>query len=170
LLIHAGGDVFGGLLVEMELKLIVKFVDGAAATEEVLEFEPERWNPIHGAPLRLLHDEIDGGGEAVPVGGFFFELEVTSAAEGVELGDASGFGFGAFSLNPAFLFEAVQGGVEGALLDLEDFAGDLLDTLGDGPAVLGLESEGFEDQKVESALNEVVRFAHSMIIYTRDCR
>jgi len=112
-----------------------------------------------------LHDEIDGGRETVPVGEFFFELDAARGGEGVKLGDAAGFRFGALAPDPALLFEAMEGGVEGALLDLEDVLGDLLDALGDGPAVLGLESEGFEDEKVESALDEVVGFAHSVIIY-----
>ena len=167
---HAGSDVLGDLLLEMELEFVVKFVDSALTAEKGLEFEPERLYPSHDAPLRFLHDEIDGGGEAIPVGEFLFELGATGSGEGIELGDAAGFGFGALALDPAFLLEAMEGGVEGALLDLEDFAGDLLDALGDSPTVLGLEGDGFEDEEVESALDEVVRFAHSMIIYTSDCR
>ena len=66
--------------------------------------------------------------------------------------------------------EAVERGVEGALLDLENILGDLLDALGDGPAVLGLESQGFEDQEIEGALNKIVGFAHRKIIYNMDCR
>lgn len=117
-----------------------------------------------------MDDEVDGGGETVPVGGFFFELDAAGGGEGIELGDAAGFGFGALALDPAFVLEAMESGVQGALLNLQNVAGDLLDALGDGPAVLGLESQGFEDQEIESALDEVVGFAHSVIIYMRDCR
>jgi hypothetical protein len=35
--------------------------------------------------------------------------------------------------------------VKGALLDLQDFVGDLLNALGDGPAVFGFERDGFEN-------------------------
>ena len=52
-----------------------------------------------------------------------------------------------------------------ALLDLKNFVGDLLNALGDGPAVLGLQRDGFEDEQVERALNEITRFSHTMFIY-----
>jgi len=117
------------------------------------------------APLGFLHDQIDRGGEAIPIGGFLFELDAAGGGEGIELGLATGFGFGALAANPALLLEAMEGGVERALLDQEDVARDLLDTFGDGPAVLGLKCESFEDQEIESALHEVVGFTHRKIIY-----
>ena len=40
-------------------------------------------------------------------------------------------------------------------MDLEHIIRDLLDPLGDGPAVLGLELEGLEDEEVEGALDEI---------------
>jgi hypothetical protein len=118
-----------------------------------------------GSPLGGFDDEIDGGGEAAPVGGFFFELDAAGGGEGVELGLATGFGFRPLGFDPTFLFETVQGGIERALLNLENFARDLLNALGDGPAVLGFEREGFKDEEIESALDEIVGFAHSVIIY-----
>jgi len=135
-----------------------------------LKFEPQSVSPSHASTLRFLHDEIDRGGEAVPVGGFFFELEAAGGSEAVELGDAAGFGFGALALDPAFLLEAVERGIKRTLLDLQYVAGDLFDALGDGPAMLGFESNGLKDKEVKSALNEIAGFAHSVIIYTRDCR
>src|SRR5579864_3457065 len=48
----------------------------------------------------------------------------------------------------------MQRGIEGALLDLQHVFGDLLDPLGDGPAVLGFEGDGFEDEEVEGALRQ----------------
>jgi hypothetical protein len=39
----------------------------------------------------------------------------------------------------------MQGGIERALLDLKDVAGDLLDALGDGPAVLWVGGDDLED-------------------------
>jgi len=53
---------------------------------------------------------------------------------------------------------------------LKDFAGNLLDALGDGPAVFGSEGESFENQQIQRSLYEVVWLAHSMIIYNKDCR
>ena len=100
----------------------------------------------------------------------FLQLRAAGWGERIELGLAAGVGFTPFGLDPPFALEPVEGGIEGALLDLEDFLGDLLDALGDGPAVLGLECDGFQDEEVEGALDEVVWFAHSMTIYTRNCR
>jgi hypothetical protein len=45
----------------------------------------------------------------------------------------------------------MQGGVKSALLDLKNFVRDLLNTFGDGPAVLGLRRFGFEDEKIDRA-------------------
>ena len=39
----------------------------------------------------------------------------------------------------------MQGGIERALLDLKDVAGDLLDALGDGPTVLRVGGDGLQD-------------------------
>ena len=117
-----------------------------------------------------LDDEIDGAGEAAPVRGFFFELRAASGGQRVILGSSSGVAFHPLGFDPGFLFEAVEGGIERALLDLEHFIGNLLNALGDGPAVLGLERDGFEDQEVEHALDEIVGFAHTMMIYTSSCR
>src|SRR5205807_8736290 len=45
--------------------------------------------------------------------------------------------------------------VQRALWDLKGFARDLMDALGDRPAVHRLERERFEDQEVERALRQV---------------
>ena len=90
---------------------------------------------------------------------------LAGSGKGVELGDAAGFGGLGFRLDPTLLFETVEGGIEGALLDEEDIAGDLLDAFGDGPAVDGRYGDGFEDEQVESALDEIGWSAHTMIIY-----
>ena len=117
-----------------------------------------------------MDDKIDGRREAVPLRGFFFKLDAACGGERVELGDAACFGLGALAFDPTSLFETVKGGVEGALLDLQDLARDLLDTFGDGPTMFGLERKGLQVEQVESALHEIVGFAHSMIIYTGGCR
>ena len=41
----------------------------------------------------------------------------------------------------------------------------MLDALGDGPAVDGACREGFEDEEVEGALDQIGWSAHTMIIY-----
>ena len=77
------------------------------------------------------------------------------AGERVKFGVASGFGFPPFRADPALVFEAVERRIKGSLRDLQHFLRDLPDALGDGPAVLGLRGEGFENQDVEGALDEV---------------
>jgi len=46
----------------------------------------------------------------------------------------------------------------------------LLNALSDGPTVFGFERNGFENQEIQSSLDEVVRFSHTMTIYTKNCR
>jgi hypothetical protein len=102
----------------------------------------------------------DGGGEAVPVGGFVIELLTAETSEGVELGATIVFAGLPFGRDPAFLLEFVKSGIERTVADLEDVAGDLREALADGPAVERFEGEDFEDEEVESALEEVRRFGH----------
>ena len=58
--------------------------------------------------------------------------------------------------DPAVLFHAVEGGVEGTFFDAEDVFGNLLDVKSDAVAVHGRASEGLEDQEGEGALEKVV--------------
>ena len=111
--------------------------------------------------LCLADHEVYGGGEAVPVGSFFFELGTAGSSKGVELSLTACFAFGPFGSDPSLLLETVESGIERALLDLEDFAGKLLNPLGDGPAVKGFEKERFEDEEVEGSLNEIAWLAHA---------
>ncbi len=99
------------------------------------------------------------------MGSLSFELFAAFAVEAVELGLAAGFACGPFGCNPTLLLEPVEGRIERALLYLQNLFRYLLYALGDGPSVLRLVGEGAENEKVESALNEIVRFAHTVIIY-----
>ena len=120
--------------------------------------------------LGSFHHQIDGRGEAAPVGGFLLELRATAGGQRIELGFSSRFRFRPFRFDPGFLFQAVQSGVEGALLNLKNFAGDLLNALGNGPAVFGFEGNGLENEEVESALDEIAWLTHTMTIYIKKCR
>jgi hypothetical protein len=71
-------------------------------------------------PSGVLDDELDGGGETVPLVEFVGELFLAGFGEGVELGNAAGFGGFGFGFDPALLLEAVEGWVERALLHLKD--------------------------------------------------
>jgi hypothetical protein len=155
----------------VKVKFILEAVGDSGTVKEGLKPEPEGSGPSHGGfPLNDLraHDQIDCGRQAIPIGGFLFELSAAGGSKRVEASAAAGFGLARFGFDPAVKLKAMQCGIEGALLDLQDLAGDLLDALGDGPAVLRLQGEGFEDEEVESALNEIARFGHTMIIYNKD--
>jgi hypothetical protein len=110
-------------------------------------------------------DEVDGLRKALPVGSLSFELFAAAAGEAVELGLAASFAFGPFGGNPAVLLQAVEGWIERALLYLQNLFRYLLYPFGDGPSMLRLVGEGAENEKVESALNKIVRLAHTVIIY-----
>jgi hypothetical protein len=59
------------------------------------------------------------------------------------------------------MFEAVERGVEGALLDFETILGDLLDAQQNSIAVEGAQGDGFEDEHVEGALQQVEWFCQN---------
>ena len=85
---------------------------------------------------------------------------MAAVGEFVVFGAAIVFGGAPAGFDPAAAFEAVEGGIEGALLNLENVAGNLLYALGDGPAVLGFEGEGAEDEEVEGALRKIDALRH----------
>src|SRR6266446_788596 len=105
----------------------------------------------------------DGGGELAPGAFFAFELFAACGGEVVILGAAIVFGGAPAGFDPAATFEAMQRGIEGALLNLQNVLGGLLDALGDGPAVLRLESKGFEDEEIEGALGEIEFFGRHAV-------
>ena len=57
-----------------------------------------------------------------------------------------------------------------SLLNLKHFMRDLLNPLGNGPAVFRFERDGFQNQQVESSLHKIAWFSHIMIIYISYCR
>jgi hypothetical protein len=52
---------------------------------------------------------------------------------------------------PTAVLEALERGIEGALIDVETPVGDLLDAESDAPPMHGLEGEGFENEEVDAA-------------------
>ena len=59
-------------------------------------------------------------------------------------------------------------GVATRALPGQRVSGDLPEPLADRPAVERLECENLQDQEVQSALNEVGRFAHGSVLGYRD--
>jgi hypothetical protein len=68
-------------------------------------------------------------------------LAAAGTGEGVELCHSAGLGWPPLLLYPALLLQTVQGRVWRTLLDPERFSSNLLDALGDRPAVFGFERD-----------------------------
>ncbi len=79
-------------------------------------------------------------------------------SEFVEFGTPVVFGGALFGRDPFPFDQAMQGGVERALLDLEDVVGIDFDGFGDGVAVRGAAQQSTKDEEVESALQELDAF------------
>jgi hypothetical protein len=102
-------------------------------------------------------------------------MSPSPGSELIELGLAARVGGLPASAEQFFIFEAMECGIEGSLLDLEGVAGDLLDSLRDGVAVNGPERNDPHDEKVEGALRKVepvvrVLHAYDFYIYNASCR
>src|SRR5690348_13793872 len=87
--------------------------------------------------LRGPHDAGDGADELFPVRLFFGKLAFAGGSEAVIFGAAVGFGLAPLGGEPAFFFEAVQGRVEGTVLDLQGVLGAGAEGLADAMAMLG---------------------------------
>src|SRR3984957_647738 len=108
-----------------------------------------------GRSLGGFQDLSDGGDEFLPFGFFSFELLQAGLGEFVKFSAAIIFGRAPAGFDPAATFEAMEGRVEGALLNLQHAAGTLMEAFGDSPAVFWAEGESTQDQETESALGEV---------------
>src|ERR1700738_2486286 len=89
-----------------------------------------------GRLLGGLQDLGDGGGELAPGALFAFELLAAGAGQLVILCAAIIFRGAPTGFDPSAALAAMQCGIERALLDLQYVLRDLLDALGNGPAVL----------------------------------
>ena len=65
------------------------------------------------------------------------------------------------------MLEPVERGIEGALLNLQSVAGDLLDAEEHAIAVERAERDGFQDQEVECALQQFGGIAHASLLDNR---
>ena len=62
------------------------------------------------------------------------------------------------------MLEAIQRGIERALLDLQAVLRDLLDAEQDAVAVQRPQRDGLEDEEVEGALQQLCRVAHAALL------
>jgi hypothetical protein len=128
---------------------------------------------FHGLELLLsLLDLTWGGaeyfgnesGHAVPLVGFGAKLVAADGGELVELCLAIVVGFAPLAGDETLMFEAVEGRIEGTLLDGELLAGDLLDAEKNTIAVKRTEGDGLEDEHVKCALDEVELVRHRVLL------
>ena len=114
----AGSDEFGDVLVEVEAEFVVEFgfdlgaaEDGAQADQQVAQSigRSFRWSP---------GPEVTAADEFLPFGFFGFELFEACFSELVKFSAAIIFGRAPAGSDPAAAFEAMEGGIERALLDL----------------------------------------------------
>src|SRR5580765_1258077 len=63
--------------------------------------------------------------------------------------------------NPALLLQFMERRIERAIANLQHIARDLLQALTDGPAMQRLQSQDLEKQKVQRALHQIRRLAHT---------
>src|SRR5688572_4356719 len=111
----------------------------------------------------LLHDQLNRAGEPRPALEFLRQLLPARRAEAVRLRLAPGLGHDPVRLEPALLFQAMQGRIQRPLRHLQHVAADELDSAGNRPPVLRAAGERLEDEQVERALDEVGRSAHIVI-------
>ncbi len=82
------------------------------------------------------------------------KLAAPGGCKGIELGLAAGLRRFPFGAQPDSLLQAVKGGIERALVDLDHGARDLFQPLRDPVPMGGFERQDLEQQQVKRALRE----------------
>src|SRR5262249_33924060 len=111
--------------------------------------------------LTRPHHERDRGGKALPERGFLVELLPSRARQLIPLRAASLIGNAPSGADPPLMFEALERGIQRALLHEQDVVGELADARRDRPAVHRLERERLEDEEGQRALGPGDRFHDS---------
>ena len=84
------------------------------------------------------------------------QLPATGSGEAVEPGATSQLGNAPLGLDPAMVFQPVEGRIKRALVHLEHILRYLLNTFGDSPAMQSAAGpKGAKDEKVKSTLQEI---------------
>src|SRR5687767_12229908 len=104
--------------------------------------------------LRQPEHQVDRLGHPCPLGPLGVQVAAAGGGEGVEAGPAVVVGETPLGAEQALALEAIERGVERALVHGEDLERAGLDPLGDTPAVHGTQAEGLEHQHVEGALEQ----------------
>src|SRR5262249_16236001 len=105
---------------------------------------------------RHPHDAVYGGGQPLPVLGLFRKLLAPKRRQTIEPGAASQPGDAPFGLDPALMVQTMKRGIKRALIHLQDVLRNLLDALGDVPAVFGaVVLKRSQDEKIQSTLKKI---------------
>lgn len=99
-------------------------------------------------------DAADGSRQPAPLAGFANELFAARAGEGIEARLAIVRGDAPFGGDPALRLQALQGGVQRAVIDEENILGLFLNGARDSLAVLGAEDQHAENEHIERTLQE----------------
>src|SRR5271163_2866555 len=114
--------------------------------------------------LRLRsQDSCDDVSHAVPIFGFCLQAAFPCRCERVVFRFALIFRLAPFARDPALVFEAIERGIERALLDFQAVLRDLLNAKKNTVAVEGAERDGFKYEHIEGALQKVELFVHSAV-------
>jgi hypothetical protein len=112
---------------------------------------------LEGVVSGRLDDARDGSHDALELGDLDVKLAVSVGSEGVVAGTTVAGGDSPLCRDPALEEHALESGIEGAFLYLEDLIGLLLDGLRDLIAVKpAMNGEGFKDKKIERAWRDLV--------------
>src|SRR5215472_14942093 len=102
-----------------------------------------------------LQDQRYSGREPVPIGEFLVQLSAALFRERVKFRAAIVVRRTPLGLDQSLALEAIERGIQRTLLNLQHLLRHLLNALRDSPAVIGLKSQRFQNQKIEGALQHI---------------
>src|SRR5690348_9665987 len=114
------------------------------------------WNQAISSPLQgVAEHAVDGARRSLPIGNLGLELPSSLSRDGVVPRAAIVFRRAPLGANPTASQHSLQGGVERALIDVEDVVGDLAESERETPPVHRLSGEELEGQHLEGPLEHL---------------
>src|ERR1044072_3357708 len=115
-----------------------------------------------------LSDFGDGEHQSIPARFFCLQLFSSGACELVELRFAAGFVYVPARRDPTFLLDAIEGGIQRSMFDIQHFVGELAEALDDPVTVQLAQRERLENQHVECSLQQIgLIFRHVDLLIPR---
>jgi len=164
-----GPHELGDLILEVKAEFLVHFHFHGFPAKEGAQTQPQVIQ--HERLLSGLEDLRHGGGEGAPSAFLKFQLFAPQPSQFIKLGAAIVLRYSPARGDPVLALQAMERGIQRALLHKQNFAGNLVDALRNRPAVQGLQSDGAENQEVQSALREIdsaVRHSFPYHFYRED--